>query len=122
MNQRRKLSSVDKVTRQKKGKVVDMVFKYDGYDIGAYETKRSSREYNDEVITDERIKVPKIMKGILIKLLTIAPTKLRQLETVGIITSGSKSGRAKETHKRVCQRRPCVFGDMQSKVSTYTFT
>lgn len=54
MNQRRKLSSVDKVVRQKKGKVVDMVFKYDSYDIGVYETKKSSREYSDEVITDEQ--------------------------------------------------------------------
>ncbi|KAG1046697.1 hypothetical protein G6F43_010827 [Rhizopus delemar] len=88
MNQRRKLSSVDKIARQKTGKRVDMAFRYDGYDIGVYEAKKSSREYSDEGITDQQIKVPKIMKGMLIKLLTVAPTKLRQLETVGIITCG----------------------------------
>lgn len=65
-----------------------MFFKYDGYNIGVYEVKKSSREYSDEVIIDEQIEVPKIMKGMLVKLLTVAPTKLRQLETVGIITSG----------------------------------
>ncbi|CAO3676009.1 unnamed protein product [Rhizopus microsporus] len=64
-----------------------MFFKYDGYNIGVYEVKKSSREYSDEVIIDEQIEVPKIMKGMLVKLLTVAPTKLRQLETVGIITS-----------------------------------
>ncbi|KAG0806643.1 hypothetical protein G6F16_011049 [Rhizopus arrhizus] len=88
MNQRRKLSSVDKIARQKTGKRVDMAFRYDGYDIGVYEAKKSSKEYSDEGITDQRIKVPKIMKGMLIKLLTVAPTKSRQLETVGIITCG----------------------------------
>lgn len=88
MNQRRKLSSVDKIARQKTGKRVDMAFRYDGYDIGVYEAKKSSREYSDEGITDQQIKVPKIMKGMLIKLLTVAHTKLRQLETVGIITCG----------------------------------
>lgn len=88
MKQRRKLSSVDKIDRQKIGKRVDMAFKYDSYDIGVYEAKKSSREYSDERITDQQIKVPKIMKGMLVKLLTVAPTKLRQLETVGIITGG----------------------------------
>jgi hypothetical protein len=34
------------------------------------------------------MKVPKIMKGMLSKLLTIAQTKLRQLNAVGSITSG----------------------------------
>lgn len=65
-----------------------MTFKYDSYDIGIYEAKKSPKEYSDEEIADQQIKVPKIMKGMLVKLLTVAPTKLRQLETVGIITCG----------------------------------
>lgn len=40
MKQRRKLSSVDKIDRQKIGKRVDMAFKYDSYDIGVYEAKK----------------------------------------------------------------------------------
>lgn len=65
-----------------------MAFKYDSFDIGIYEAKKSPKEYSDEGIADQQFKVPKIMKGMLAKILTVAPTKLRELETVGIITCG----------------------------------
>ncbi|KAI9018724.1 hypothetical protein CLU79DRAFT_847064 [Phycomyces nitens] len=88
MNERRKLSSIDKISRQKTGKRVDMIFKYDSFEIGVYEAKKSSKDYSDGGISDERIKVPKIMKGMLTKLLTVAPSQQRQLKTIGLITSG----------------------------------
>lgn len=88
MNQRRRLSSVENIDCQRTGKRLDMVFKYDSYELGLYEAKKSSKEYSDGGISDQQIKAHKIMKGMLMKLLTIAPTKLRQIETIAIITAG----------------------------------
>lgn len=70
-----------------------MLFKFDGYEIGVYEAKKSHQEYSDEGITDQQLKVPKLLKGMLMKLLTVAPTKIRQTETVGIITSDEKQSK-----------------------------
>lgn len=88
MNQRRKFSSSDPIMRVKTGKRVDMAFTFDSFDLGIYEAEDSVKEYSNERIGDQQIEVPKIMKGTLDKLLSVAPTKLRKLETIGLITSG----------------------------------
>lgn len=44
--------------------------------------QKNLQKSSDDGISDQQIKAPKILKGMLIKLLTVAPTKLRQIETI----------------------------------------
>lgn len=53
MNAKMKISAVERIARQKTGKRIDMLFRYDSYEIGVYEAKRFSREYSDEGIAGQ---------------------------------------------------------------------
>ncbi|KAI9018726.1 hypothetical protein CLU79DRAFT_837002 [Phycomyces nitens] len=65
-----------------------MIFGYDNFEIGVYEAKKSCKDYSNGGISDEQTKVPRLTKSILRKRLNVTLTKLRQLETVALITSG----------------------------------
>lgn len=88
LNRKRKLSSTEQINRQKSGKRVDLLFKYGDFELGAYEAAKCSKDYSNKGISDSQLKLPKILKGMLLRLLIVAPKKLRQLKTVGIVTSG----------------------------------
>ncbi|GAA5799249.1 hypothetical protein HPULCUR_004659 [Helicostylum pulchrum] len=81
--------------------IIDRIWKMIPWDFDQGQIVAES----DDGISDQQIKAPKILKGMLIKLLTVAPTKLRQIETIATEKAISSSLRHETT-------------DYQIKVST----
>ena len=85
-NTKRKLSAVESVPNAKIGRRMDMVFKAGRLEYGALEFGQKADDTKE--LRDSRIKLPHVMKDMLLTIMHAAPELLRSIHIVGYNING----------------------------------
>ncbi|KAG2191987.1 hypothetical protein INT47_000779 [Mucor saturninus] len=89
-NQSRMIASVDPMARKLCGRKVDMIFKSTSAELGCMECDRSDGVNTTKEMSDGLIKLPKVLKDMLISLCNIAPSLVNDFAVPGVIIMNSK--------------------------------
>jgi hypothetical protein len=88
-NKKRMLPSESSTERKASGRKPDILFSHRTFELGAMEYAKSIDYYNNKHFYDSKVKLPTLLKGVLIKLLeSCSPSSQQDLSTVELVTSG----------------------------------
>ncbi|KAI8143456.1 hypothetical protein BJV82DRAFT_94164 [Fennellomyces sp. T-0311] len=87
-NNKRKLSTTDEICRKAIGRKVDEVYICGNIELGCMEIGGSSTDQTKE-IKDGRMKMPHVLKDMLLDIVTKSPTLVHKVNVTGYLISGT---------------------------------